>query len=111
MSTFLIDEMFPPATARLLRDTYSHDAVHVFEIGLQAAEDSLVAATARAEGRAVVTENVADFAAERDVALVFVLKRNLPPGGAQAAGLPKILADWAQANPVPYLGPHWPDAG
>ncbi|MDA2811341.1 DUF5615 family PIN-like protein [Nocardiopsis sp. RSe5-2] len=111
MSMFLIDEMYPPTTARLLRDTYGHDAVHVFEIGLQAAEDALVAATARSEGRAVVTENVVDFAAERDVALVFVLKRNPPPGGAQAAGLAKVLADWARANPDPYLGPHWPDAG
>jgi hypothetical protein len=111
MSTFLIDERFPPAAARLLRETYDHDAVHVFEIGLQAAEDSLVAAAARAEGRAVVTENVVDFAAERDVVLLFVLQRNLPPGGAQAAALAKILADWAQTNPDPYLGPHWPDIG
>jgi hypothetical protein len=36
-----------------------------------------VAAVARAEGRAVVTGNVAGFAAERDVVLVFVLKKNL----------------------------------
>ncbi|GAA4893425.1 DUF5615 family PIN-like protein [Streptomonospora salina] len=111
MSSFLIDEMFPPSAARLLRETYDRDALHVSEIGLQAVEDSLVAATARAEGRAVVTENVVDFAVERDVVLVFVLKRHLPPGGAQAAALAKILADWARAAPDPYLGPHWPDAG
>jgi predicted nucleic acid-binding protein len=42
------------------------------------AEDAQVAAVARGEGRAVVTENVADFAAERDAVLVFVLKKNLP---------------------------------
>jgi len=105
---FLIDEMFPPTTAVLLRDSYGHDAVHMGEIGLQAVEDSLVAATARAESRAVVTENVADFAAERDVVLVFVLKRNLPAGGAQAAGLAKTLDRWAADNPDPYVGPHWP---
>lgn len=108
MTGFLIDEMFPPATAGLLRDTYGHDAVHVAEVGLQAADDTLVAATARAENRAVVTENVADFANERDVVLVFVLKKNLPPGGAQAAALAKIIHRWTRNTPDPYLGHHWP---
>ncbi len=63
---------------------------------------------ARAEGRAVVTENVADFAAERDVVLVFVLKKNLPAGGVQAAALAKVLDRWAEDHPDPYLGHHWP---
>ena len=108
MSAFLIDEMFPLATAALLRDTYGHDAVHVAEAGLRAAEDAQVAAVALEEGRAVVTENVADFAAERDVVLVFVLKKNLPAGGGQAAALAKVLDRWAQQHPDPYLGPHWP---
>ena len=108
MSAFLIDEMFPIATAVLLRDTYGHDAVHVAEAGLRAAADAHVAAVARGEGRAVVTENVVDFAAERDVVLVFVLKRNLPSGGGQAAALAKVLDRWAQEHPDPYLGPHWP---
>src|SRR5215470_12465868 len=53
--------MFPVAAAALLRDTYGHDAVHVAEAGLRAAEDARVAAVARGEGRAVVTENAADF--------------------------------------------------
>jgi predicted nuclease of predicted toxin-antitoxin system len=74
VTAFLIDEMFPTATAAALRETYGHDAVHVAEIGLRAVDDAQVAAAARAQGRAVVTENVADFAAERDVVLVFVLK-------------------------------------
>ena len=108
MTAFLIDEMFPAAVALLLRETYSHDAVHVTEIGLRAADDAQVAAAARAQGRAVVTENVADFAAERDVVLVFVLKKNLPAGGRQASALAKSLDHWAQAHPEPYLGPHWP---
>jgi hypothetical protein len=73
--------------------------------------DAQVAATARAEGRAVVTENVADFAAERDVVLVFVLKRNLPGGGGQAAALARILDRWTQDFPEPYLGRHWPRTG
>lgn len=108
MSAFLIDEMFPIAAAALLRDTYGHDAVHVAEAGLRAAEDAHVAAAARREGRAIVTENVVDFASERDVVLVFVLKKNLPPGGGQAAALAKVLDRWAQDHPDPYLGPHWP---
>lgn len=108
MTAFLVDDMFPPAAAVLLREKYGHDAVHVSEIGLQSAEDAQVAAAARAEGRAVVTENAADFAAERDVVLVFVLKRNLPVGGGQAAALAAFLNRWAHDHPDPYLGPHWP---
>jgi len=108
VTAFLIDEMFPMAAAALLRDTHGHDAVHVAEAGLLATEDAQVAVVARGEGRAVVTENVADFAAERDVVLVFVLKKNLPSGGGQAAALAKVLDRWAQEHPDPYLGPHWP---
>ena len=108
MTAFLIDEMFPIAAAVFLRDTYSHDAVHIAEAGLRAAEDSHVAAVARGEGRAVVTQNVVDFAAERDVVLLFVLKKKLPAGGGQAAALAKVLDRWAQEHLDPYLGPHWP---
>lgn len=108
MTAFLIDEMFPSASAVLLREKYGYNAIHVSEAGLQAADDSHVAAAARAGGRAVVTENVADFAAERDVVLVFVLKRNLPSGGGQAAALAAVLDRWALGYPEPYLGPHWP---
>jgi hypothetical protein len=107
---FLIDEMFPPTAAALLREKYSRDAVHVGEAGLLAADDAQVAAVARSEGRAVVTENVADFAAERDLVLVFVLKRHLPVGGAHAPALAELLDQWARANPHPYLGAHWPNA-
>lgn len=108
MTAFLVDEMFPTATAVLLRETYGYNAIHVAEAGLRAADDAQVAAVGRAEGRAVVTENVADFAAERDLVLVFVLKKNLPAGGGQGAALAKILDRWAQDHPVPYIGHHWP---
>jgi hypothetical protein len=107
VTAFLVDEMFP-AAAEILRTKYGHDAVRVTEIGLRAADDKQVAAVARAEGRAVVTENVADFAAERDLVLVFVLKNNLPAGGAQAAALARILDRWDRDHPDPYLGHHWP---
>jgi hypothetical protein len=108
VTSFLIDEMSPVTAAEVLRTTYGRDAVHVAEVGLRAADDAQVAATARADGRAVVTENVADFAAERDVILVFIPKRNLPAGGGQAAALARILDRWAQDVPDPYLGHHWP---
>jgi hypothetical protein len=108
VTAFLVDEMFPSPVAELLRDKYGHDAVHVTEIGLRSAEDAQVAAVARADGRAMVTENVADFSPERDVVLVFVLKKNLPAGGGQAAALAKVLDRWAHDYPDPYLGPHWP---
>jgi|SRR5215204_540968 len=108
MIAFLIDEMFPPAAAELLRETHGYDAVHVGDVGLNASEDAQIAALARADGRVMVTENVADFAGERDLVLVFVLKKNLPVGGAQAAALANVLDHWARAHPDPYLGQHWP---
>jgi Domain of unknown function (DUF5615) len=108
VTAFLIDEMFPATAASLLRDKYGHDAVHVTEAGLRGAPDTQVAATARAESRAVVTENTADFSAERDIVLIFVLKRNLPAGGAQAPALAAVLDRWNHEHPDPYLGPHWP---
>jgi Domain of unknown function (DUF5615) len=40
VTAFLADEMFPPAAAVLLRDTYGHDAVHIAEVGLRAAADA-----------------------------------------------------------------------
>lgn len=107
MRGLLVDEMFPASVAALLREE-GHDVVHVGEVGLGATDDALIAATARAEGRGVVTENVADFAGERDVVLVFVVKRHLPPGSAQAAALARMLHQWLLANPEPYVGQHWP---
>lgn len=108
MTGFLLDEMFPPASAALLRERYGHDALHVCEAGLEGSDDAQVAGAARAEGRVMVTENVVDFSAERDVAVAFVLKKNLPAGGGQAAALATALASWAQGHPDPYLGHHWP---
>lgn len=105
---FLLDEMFPPTAAELLRERYGHDAVHVSEIGLGAVDDVDVAGAARAQGRAIVTENVADYTHQRDVVLVFILKSNLPSGGAQAPALAEILDRWASEHPDPYRGAHWP---
>ena len=105
---FLLDEMFPRTAATLLRDAFDHDALHVGEVGPSGTEDSAVATFARSERRAVVTENIADFAPEPDLVLVCVLKRKLPSGGAQAQGLAELLDLWATENSDPYLGQHWP---
>lgn len=105
---FLLDEMFPPAAAEILRDRHGHDAAHVTSVGLGATDDADVAAAARDQGRALVTENVVDLAGERDLGLVFVHKRTLPTGGAQASALAALLDRWATEHPAPYLGPHWP---
>jgi len=105
---FLLDEMFPAAAVGHLRDEFHHDAVHVAEVGLRGAADGDVAAVARTEQRALVTENVADFAGEHDLVLVCVLKRKLPAGGGQAPALAQVLQRWATANPRPYIGQHWP---
>lgn len=107
MTAFLIDEMFPQATARILREKYGHDAVHVAEAGLQSRPDPEVAAMARAEGRVVITENARDFAAEQNVPQLFVLKRNFPRGGALAPALAEALDHWAATHPVPYVGINW----
>ena len=104
----LLDEMLPSDAARRLRDDFGHDAVHIDELGLRGVEDRHVAAVARAEGRAMVTENVADYAGEQGLVLVCVPKRNLPAGRAQANALAKLLDRWTTDNPRPYLGQHWP---
>ena len=63
MTAFLVDEMFPMAAAAIFRDTYGYDALHVAEVGLRGADDAQVAASARSDVRALVTENVTDSAA------------------------------------------------
>jgi hypothetical protein len=104
----LLDEMFPSDAARKLQESFGHDAVHVHDIGLRGADDQQVAEVARLEGRAVVTENLADHAAERDLVLVCLLERNLPAGGPRSTALAKLLDRWIRDNPRPYLGQHWP---
>jgi Domain of unknown function (DUF5615) len=103
---FLIDEMSPATVCRQLAER-GHDAVHVSDLGLNACPDAEVAAAALREDRALVTENVKDFAVERDVVVVCVLKSRLPSRG-MAVRLAELLDKWAAAHPDPYLGLHWP---
>lgn len=104
---FLIDEMFPPATARRLVEL-GHDGTHVRDLALDARPDTEVAAAAIRERRVLVTENVKDFVAERDLVVLCVLKARLPARD-MAARLERLLDGWAGANPDhPYVGLHRP---
>jgi len=58
---FLIDNALPPEVARLLSKA-AHDAVHVRDYGLHAAEDSVILERASLEERILVSADT-DFAA------------------------------------------------
>ncbi len=113
---WLLDEMLPPDTVAEL-NRRGHDAATVADLGLAGQPDPVIFDRAVAEGRLVVTENIADFAVLLDqllrnnqpvVPVVFVRKADLPRRGALPHHLAEQLHTWAQANPDPYLGPHWP---
>jgi predicted nuclease of predicted toxin-antitoxin system len=110
----LIDEMYPPAIAAQLRRR-GHDAVAVTERPeLRSATDDSVFAIAQQEGRAVVTENVADFVPLADAAdqlgaahhgLVLVDPSKYPRGlhrtiGRMVRALDRILNDCPGAEPT-----------
>ena len=98
--------MFPAAVCALLVDR-GHDAVHVRDRGLDGRPDREVAAAAAREERVLVTENVKDFAGERDIVVVCVLKSRLRARG-MANALADLLDAWARVTPQPYVGRHWP---
>jgi hypothetical protein len=106
--------MLPPGTAEGLNQR-GHDAVPAGDLDLAGQPDPVVFDRAVAEGRILVTENVADFAVLLDqrlrhdqpvVPVVFVRKADLPGRGALPHHLAVRLDRWAEANPDPYLGPH-----
>ncbi|MCP2327524.1 putative nuclease of putative toxin-antitoxin system [Hamadaea flava] len=63
MTGVLLDEMYPPALAKRLRDK-GHDVLAALdvEVGLASRSDDDVLAWAARNNRCVVTENVSDFA-------------------------------------------------
>lgn len=68
---FLIDNALSPDVARLLRDA-GHDAVHVRDYGLHAAEDPVILERAGIEERVVVS-------ADSDFAMLLALSRRSKP--------------------------------
>ena len=86
----ILDEMFSEAAARLLRERYGREAVHVSKVGLGAAADAEVAAVARSDGWALVTENVVDFAHERDLVVVSVF-----------GGISRAVRPWTKSSRHP----------
>jgi len=68
---FLIDNALSPEVARLLKEA-GHDAVHVGDYGLHAAEDPVILERAGIEGRVLVSAD-SDFAM-----LLAVSRRNKP---------------------------------
>jgi predicted nuclease of predicted toxin-antitoxin system len=68
---FLIDNALSPELARLLSDA-GHDAVHVRDYGLHAAEDPMILERAGIEGRVVVS-------ADSDFAMLLAVSRSSKP--------------------------------
>jgi len=68
---FLIDNALSPEVARLLRDA-GHDAVHVRDFDLQAAEDPVILERAEVEERVIVS-------ADSDFAMLLALTRRSKP--------------------------------
>jgi len=83
MTALLLDEMYPPALARQLREN-GHDVVAALdvEVGLSSRSDEDVLAWAARNNRCVVTENVRDFArlasAMPHAGIVFVSSHRFP---------------------------------
>jgi predicted nuclease of predicted toxin-antitoxin system len=93
---FLIEAQLPPALARWIA-TQGHQANHVFEVGLQAADDGPIWEFARKETAVIVSKDE-DFVdrwllSDRPVPLVWIRKGNCSN---------RALLAW--------LEPLWPDA-
>lgn len=77
--TFLVDVQLPPGLARWI-STQSHQAVHVFDVGLHMADDSAIWEHARQEDAVLVSKDE-DFVDrwllnETPVALIWIRKGN-----------------------------------
>ena len=93
----LLDEMYPATVAEQLR-ARGHDVVSVHDPdyrSLEGAPDEEVFATALAEGRGLVTENVSDFRRleaealaheQRTPRLIFTTNRQFPRGDPDTIG-------------------------
>lgn len=97
--------MLPPQTVELLREA-GHDAVTPAHLGAHNLPDEVLIELAAADGRVIVTENAADFAAVTTCPVLLVRKAWWPPG-TLAPALAAALDRWALANRRPGPWPHW----
>jgi predicted nuclease of predicted toxin-antitoxin system len=103
----LLDEMYPPALAKRLRDA-GHNVVAVLdvEVGLASRTDEDVLARAGRANRCVVTENVADFARLAALGashqrLIFVSAQRFPRTSGGLALLADALNELLDAKQLP----------
>ena len=107
----LFDEHLPPQIAAELRRR-GHDAVAVVERpDLRRAPDEKLWATARSEGRVIVTQDISDFTrlAARDAAiakrhpgLVLIHRRRFSRGGHDIGQLVEALDALVSSNPADH---------
>jgi predicted nuclease of predicted toxin-antitoxin system len=96
---FLLDQNRSPRLAAILRDA-GHDALHVEEIGLAAAEDDEILQAARDDARVLISGDT-DFGALLALArvtspsVILFRARNRPAAQRQAAVILEHLADVA----------------
>lgn len=110
----LVDEMYPPAITKQLRDR-KHDAEAVTErLELRALADADIFAVAQQEQRAVVTENIDDFSVVADgydqrgqahYGLVLVPPGSYPRGRGETIGrmvteLDRLLDEHPEKMPM-----------
>ncbi|MGW4151972.1 DUF5615 family PIN-like protein [Micromonospora chersina] len=106
MTGLLLDEMYPPALARRLRER-DHDVLAALdlEVGLASRSDEDVLAWAARHQRCVVTENVADFAriapSTPHAGIVFVSARRFPRTRAGLVRLASALDAMLAAKRLP----------
>lgn len=103
----LLDETYPPALARSLRDK-GHDVLAVLdvEVGLASRSDEDVLAWAARANRCVVTENVADFArlasqGATHHGLIFVSAQRFPRTSAGLTRIADALSALLDAKQLP----------
>lgn len=118
----LLDELYSPTIAEELRKA-GHDVVSVQESDdLRGLDDRELWVRASAEGRALVTENVADFAplvreaaaqGDRHLGVVFTSTRSMPRGVGTIGLYVDVLDAFLREHPgeealldqVAWLGP------
>ncbi len=112
---FLLDEHFSPCIAEQLA-ARTVDAVAVASRpDLRTLPDPGILEAAAAEGRVLVTRNVADFvrldvawadSGRRHAGILYVATRRFPENASLVGALTSALADWASSG-RDIAGTHW----